>query len=316
MLGAVRKLPLIVVAMVAGLLTHLPAAEASTLGISATGSSVSEELQPLSVVTIKLSRPARATVRLRWKTTSLGSATPGVDYQSSKGMVVIPKGRTSGSLNVIINDDSIAEPSEVFGVKFRSKLVKPRLAVVTIKDDDSLSKLAGDLTVTIPVDSSSPGHVYGGATTTTLHLKLEFDGCCQWNNVAGSTYDATYDWTDEYGNCLSEEHASASGAALPANFFNLGGYDPRPEFADLASTHQPAMWVYTGLDAHGTATYRDSYDAGSGSCQSVENQPDFVANVWREDGNGEIWTILPDGGITIDQTIDGAHLKGTLSPVK
>ncbi|NLS76209.1 MAG: S8 family serine peptidase [Chloroflexi bacterium] len=116
------------------------------------------------VVAVKLNAPADREVRVDYATGG-GTATPGQDYLSASGTVILSPGETSRSLSVRLLDDSLAEATETFGLTLSNPvnagLGSPSTASVSIKDNDSLkfgstsylaNESAGQVLVTVKLN--------------------------------------------------------------------------------------------------------------------------------------------------------------------
>jgi hypothetical protein len=69
--------------------------------------------------TVTLSESSGQPVSVAYSTGS-GTATPGSDYQSASGTLMIPAGQTTGTITVLVNGDRLAEPNETFFVNLSS----------------------------------------------------------------------------------------------------------------------------------------------------------------------------------------------------
>jgi len=68
-----------------------------------------------AVFTLTLSAPAGQRTRVRYTTVD-GSATAGSDYVAKSGEVVFEPGLTTRTVPIVINGDTVAEPTETFFV--------------------------------------------------------------------------------------------------------------------------------------------------------------------------------------------------------
>lgn len=90
--------------------------------------------------TVTASAASRSTIELSYATAA-GTATPGSDYVSTKGVVKIPPGATRASFAVPVVGDTAIEPDETFVValsKPKHAVLDTKTATGTIVDDDHL----------------------------------------------------------------------------------------------------------------------------------------------------------------------------------
>ena len=106
--------------------------------ISIGDTSITEGNAPGTVgVTVTLDHPSQVPVSVDW-TTANGTATSPADYTASTGTLTIPSG-TTGSINIAVAGDAVAEPSEAFIVTISNATfgsISHDVAIVTIADDD------------------------------------------------------------------------------------------------------------------------------------------------------------------------------------
>lgn len=88
------------------------------VGFSAPSLSVGEGAGPATPTVIR-SGNTDVQVSVIYATTN-GTAAAGSDYTAKSGLLTIPAGQTSASINVAVTDDTVAEPFETFVVKLSS----------------------------------------------------------------------------------------------------------------------------------------------------------------------------------------------------
>lgn len=105
---------------------------------------VTEGVDPTATLTVTLSAPAPAGGVFVDYATADGTAIAGVDYVATAGTLFIPAGQTSGTISIVILDDNISEPTEVFFVNLsnpvNAEIVKG-VGTVTILDNDPLTRI-------------------------------------------------------------------------------------------------------------------------------------------------------------------------------
>jgi hypothetical protein len=104
--------------------------------------SISDEIENedigTMVFTVTLSSASGSEVRVTYQTNNDVAVAPG-DYTSTSGILVIPAGNTTGTVNVQINDDTISEPNETFNVNLSfpvNATLQDNQGVGTIVDND------------------------------------------------------------------------------------------------------------------------------------------------------------------------------------
>jgi chitinase len=103
-------------------------------------------LSPAKVVfPVTLSAPSTKPVSVRYVTVD-GTAKADKDYVATSGTLVVPAGKTTGTILVPVCYDALAEENEIFSVKLLSVTnnfaIARTLAVGTILDDDRLRSLS------------------------------------------------------------------------------------------------------------------------------------------------------------------------------
>ena len=139
------------------------------------------------LVTVRLDRPAPAPVSVHYQTHN-GTATGGLDYQTSSGDLHIRADERTAQFSVTVLGDNLAEPDETFEIRFSNPVNAnfPRTVVpVTILDDDPDLRLldfrfvSGDCqpdngaidpleTVTVSVTLTNASHLPLGDVWLTL----------------------------------------------------------------------------------------------------------------------------------------------------
>lgn len=93
-----------------------------------------------ATITVTLNKRAKKKLKLNWATQAAPrSAKAGQDFTAVKGRLVLTPGTKTAELVVPVLDDTVAEDSEFFFVKFNGKAVKvknPRVRV-SITDNDA-----------------------------------------------------------------------------------------------------------------------------------------------------------------------------------
>jgi len=129
-----------------------------------------------ATVTVIRSGALSNLVTVSYYTTNTGSATPGVDFTNTSGVLTFTNGVTSQTFNVGIVDDQLAEPNEtidlvlanVVGNAFLGGL---NVATITIVDNDIAVQFASS---TFSVQESGPNATIAvtrtGATNTTVSV--------------------------------------------------------------------------------------------------------------------------------------------------
>jgi uncharacterized protein len=88
--------------------------------------------------TVSLSQAAASDVTVSYATAD-GSATAGSDYVSESGQLAIPAGQTSITFGIVVNGDTVAEPSETFTVELSGAsgaTLADAQGIGTISNDD------------------------------------------------------------------------------------------------------------------------------------------------------------------------------------
>ena len=91
-----------------------------------------------AVFEVKLTNPAATAVTVQYKTVD-GTATAGLDYVANSGTVTIPAGSVTGSVDVVVIDDTLVEPDETFFLELSTvsgASVSAKQAKATILNDD------------------------------------------------------------------------------------------------------------------------------------------------------------------------------------
>ncbi|MGE4427129.1 MAG: Calx-beta domain-containing protein [Solirubrobacteraceae bacterium] len=124
-------------------------------------------------------------------TTLSGTATPGVDYQTTSGTLVIPEGEPGGSVVVTVIGDALDEPDETF-----------RVALTNAVPNGVVSIAGGGVgTGTIPDDDDAPSitvadaDVQGGAVSTGTNRLVIFD--VKLSAPSGRTVSVDYATEDD-----------------------------------------------------------------------------------------------------------------------
>ena len=97
-----------------------------------------DEHPSTAVFTVTLTTPAATAVTVNYQTAD-GTATAGLDYVANSGTLTIPAGSVTGTVDVVVADDAIAEPKETFFLDLSgvagASVSNPR-ATATIIDND------------------------------------------------------------------------------------------------------------------------------------------------------------------------------------
>jgi len=158
-----------------------------------------------------------------------GSATSGSDYQSLPGVVTLPAGSATATVDVIPIDDTLAEgtesvslqilPSSSYSHAFKS------LASINITDNDGPANL-GTLTWTPKAANPAPrAEGYGGVINGKFYTFGGYLNSQYRPSKIGHVYDpATNKWTQLKDAPLELTHAAT---AIEGNFMYVaGGYPP------------------------------------------------------------------------------------------
>jgi hypothetical protein len=133
--------------------------------------------------------------------TADGTALAGSDYVAASGTVAIPKNQTSGTVQVTVNDDALAEDDETFTLNLSNATgglaINDAQGVGTIQNDDA------DPTVSVAAASVDEGD----AGTTTLSLPVTLSG------PSGREVDVDYATSDGTATAGSD-YTSASGTLV------------------------------------------------------------------------------------------------------
>jgi len=116
-------------------------------------------------VTLSAAAPAATSVPF---TVNAGTATAGVDYQTTSGSVAIAAGATSGVATVVVNGDLLDESDETLTVTLGAP--PPNYAVLTASAVGTL--LDDDAPPTVSVSSPSVNEGNGGTTPMTFVVSL------------------------------------------------------------------------------------------------------------------------------------------------
>lgn len=122
---------------------------------------------------VTLSAPATQEVRVDW-TTRDGTAVAAVDYSPVSGQLVIPAGRTSGTVDVTVNGDREVEPDETFAVELSDATnagIANSRGVGRIANDDD-----GNPSPPLPVVGIGDASVPEGDADTSATLTLTLSG--------------------------------------------------------------------------------------------------------------------------------------------
>jgi CSLREA domain-containing protein len=143
----------------------------------------------IAVFTLTLSGPSGATVSTGWSTSS-GTATAGVDYETAGGTVTFPPGATTATVGVTIDGDVLIENNETFFVDLAGP-VNATLAdwqgSGTIADDDGTPSLSvNDPTV---VEGTPATFTVTLAPPSALPVTVAY-ATSDGSAVAGSDYTA------------------------------------------------------------------------------------------------------------------------------
>jgi Galactose oxidase-like, Early set domain/Calx-beta domain/Glyoxal oxidase N-terminus len=152
---------------------------------------------PKTVFTVALSSAIMQNVFVNY-TTSNGTASSGSDYNAASGTLVIPPGKTTGTINILARSDLIIEPDETFFVTLSSPvnaIIGDGSGQAIIKDDD--------FTPPTPPNAGAAGQ-WGPCEdleTVPVHINLLPDGrLLYWGrDKHPDTYDTagscnTYTW--------------------------------------------------------------------------------------------------------------------------
>jgi chitinase len=123
--------------------------------------------QTLLSLPVTLSEPAPLAVSIPFVVTQ-GSATGGVDYQTSAGSVLIAAGQQSGSADIVIVGDLLDEADEIFTVTLGPAPVNYQLTTASAQG----TIIDNDPTPTIAVDSPSVIEGNSGTRALTFTVSL------------------------------------------------------------------------------------------------------------------------------------------------
>ena len=115
--------------------------------------------------TVTQSNPSSTSTMISFTVQPTSTAIAGVDYAALSGTVTIPAGSTTADIHVNVFDDVYVEGTETIVVKLTGitsanpdiTLGTAPTATVNILDNDAISPIPADNTVTITADPASPG---------------------------------------------------------------------------------------------------------------------------------------------------------------
>ncbi|MBC8180892.1 hypothetical protein H8E88_07190, partial [candidate division KSB1 bacterium] len=139
--------------------------EAPTISIS---DEIENEDVGTMVFTVTLSSASASEVRVSYQTNNSSAVAPG-DYTSTSGVLVIPAGSTTGTINVQINDDTISEENETFKVNLSFPVN------ATISDNQGIG--------TIVDNDGSPNIIISDETENEYIGNMSFSGSTSSNTV-------------------------------------------------------------------------------------------------------------------------------------
>jgi hypothetical protein len=120
-----------------------------------------------AVFQVRLSAPSGLAVSMSFATTN-GSATSGLDYQATNGLLTFSPGQTNLSLAIPVWGDQLSESNETFSVWLRdltNAVTGDLMGLVTVQDNDPLPSLS----VQAPIPINEPA---GGTTNLAFAVSL------------------------------------------------------------------------------------------------------------------------------------------------
>ncbi|MFZ6005504.1 MAG: beta strand repeat-containing protein, partial [Actinomycetota bacterium] len=154
------------------------------------------EAAGLATVTVTLSSPATQDVAVNMASSNGSAVSPG-DYEAFSTTVTIQAGQTSQTTGVIIADDSIDEPNEVFNVTLSNAsnaVINDGSATVTITDDDAVPSLSvADGSVSEGVAASVTVSLSNPSSQTIVVHAASADGTASAADYAAVSVDVTFD---------------------------------------------------------------------------------------------------------------------------
>ena len=231
------------------------------------------------------------------------------DYQATSGTVTLADGQTAATILIPINDDTINEGFESFGLSLDSVtggafLAQPRTAIVTIADDESsppdngglLSEFNFDDRTATDTAGSSNGFFLNGARSQTdkqRGLVAEFDGLNDRILIPG---DAVYD---------NNSRLTLAAWVRPDSFGNGDGI--------ISSGETSSPWALqisdTGRLQFSANRNNPSGGSGGGSWKSSASIP---AGTWSHVAvtyNGTVVRFYIDG--ELDRTVQSSLSFGS-----
>ncbi len=146
--------------------------------------------------TVRLSSASASDVTVPWSTAG-GTAVTGVDFVSASGILVVPAGRTTGTITVLVRGDTTAEPDETFfvdlGVPTGARIDDGR-GLGTILNDDSSR--------TLSISDATQAEGNSGSTSFSFTVRLS----------SASSSDVTVPWSTSAGSAAAGvDFVSANG---------------------------------------------------------------------------------------------------------
>jgi hypothetical protein len=231
---------------------------------------------------VTLSAASSSTVSVNYATAN-GTATAGSDYVATSGTLTFPPGTISQTITVVINGDTVAEPTETFFVNLSGALnavVADGQGQGTILNDDSVSlQAAYNATLKAPACAALGSSCDSGAS-----LLNGRDGKGpepnQPNTIGSACADGTSGTyhTDESVDRLKVSTVDGSGFApgktVTVQAFVWAWTTPASDKLDLyyASSASSPSWTFIATltpPAAGAQTLSATYTLPSGAMQAV-----------------------------------------------
>lgn len=197
-----------------------------------------------AVVPVTLSSPASSNTTVSFSTQA-GSGTPGLDYSTTSGAVVIPKGMTAGSIVVPIEGDMLHEANEFFTVRISSTSapIADASARVVITNDDPKPG------VTVSNVSATEGSAGTKALRFTARLATVSGVPC---NLTLATSDATATAGSDYVAATSRVTIPAGSRTATFPVTILGDQSREPNESLVVVLSAPARCVRGNQEAVGS----------------------------------------------------------------